>query len=43
LKERLANAGVEPLTNTPEEFGEFLKSEIARFAKVIKVAGIKPE
>jgi tripartite-type tricarboxylate transporter receptor subunit TctC len=43
LKERLANAGVEPLVNTPDEFAEFLKSEIARFAKVIKIAGIKPD
>jgi len=43
VKERLANAGVEPLVNTPEQFGEFIKSEIARYAKVVKTAGIKPE
>jgi tripartite-type tricarboxylate transporter receptor subunit TctC len=43
LVERLAAAGVEPLTNTPDEFAEFLKSEIVRFAKVVKTAGIKPE
>ena len=40
LKQRLANSGVEPLTSTPEQFAEFIKSEIVRYAKVIKDAGI---
>lgn len=43
LKERLANAGVEPLTNTPEQFAAFIKSETVRYAKAIKDAGIKLE
>jgi tripartite-type tricarboxylate transporter receptor subunit TctC len=43
LQERLAGAGVEPLTNTPEQFSEFLRAEIARYANVIRAAGIKPE
>jgi tripartite-type tricarboxylate transporter receptor subunit TctC len=43
LKQRLANSGVEPLTSTPEHFAEFIKSEIVRYAKVIKDAGIKIE
>jgi tripartite-type tricarboxylate transporter receptor subunit TctC len=43
LKERLAGAGIEPMTSTPEQFGNFIRSENARFAKVIKDAGIKPE
>jgi tripartite-type tricarboxylate transporter receptor subunit TctC len=43
LKERLANAGVDPLTNTPEQFADFIKSEIARFAKIVKDARIKTE
>jgi tripartite-type tricarboxylate transporter receptor subunit TctC len=43
LKQRLANAGVEPLVSTPEHFAGFIKSEIARYAKVIKDAGIKIE
>jgi tripartite-type tricarboxylate transporter receptor subunit TctC len=41
LKQRLANAGVEPLVSTPEHFAGFIKSEIVRYAKVIKDAGIK--
>jgi tripartite-type tricarboxylate transporter receptor subunit TctC len=43
MQPRLAQAGVEPLTSTPEEFGNFIKSEAARFDKVIKEAGIKGE
>jgi tripartite-type tricarboxylate transporter receptor subunit TctC len=43
VQERFAAVGFEPMTNTPEEFGEFLKSEIARFAKIVKTAGIKAD
>ena len=32
--------GLEPLADTPEQFSEFLKSEIARWGKVIKEANI---
>ncbi|MDB5811510.1 MAG: hypothetical protein JWN94_3632 [Betaproteobacteria bacterium] len=43
MQPRLAQAGVEPLTSTPDEFGKFIQSEAARFDKVIKEAGIKGE
>ena len=43
VRERLTTAGVEPMTNTPEQFASFIKSETVRYAKVIKDAGIKPE
>jgi tripartite-type tricarboxylate transporter receptor subunit TctC len=43
LKQRLAAAGVEPLVSSPEQFAEFIKSEIVRYAKVVKDAGIKIE
>jgi len=43
MKERLAAAGVESLTSTPEGFGNYIRSEAARFAKVIKEAGIKAD
>jgi tripartite-type tricarboxylate transporter receptor subunit TctC len=43
MQPRFATAGIEPLTSTPEEFGNFIKSEASRFAKVIKDAGIKGE
>jgi tripartite-type tricarboxylate transporter receptor subunit TctC len=43
LRERFAGAGIEPLTSTPEHFGNFIRSETVRYAKVIKDAGITPE
>ncbi len=43
VKERFAAQGVDPIGSTPEEFAAFLKSEVARWAKVVKAAGIKPE
>jgi len=43
MKERLAGVGIEPLTDTPEQFASFIRSETARFHKVIKDAGIKAE
>ncbi len=41
MQGKLATNGVHPLTGSPEKFGNFIKSEAARFAKVIKEAGIK--
>lgn len=43
VKERLMNDGAEPVGNTPEQFGDFIKSDIAKWGKVFKTAGIKPE
>lgn len=43
VRERMAAAGLDPLTSTPEEFADFIKTEIARWAKVIKDANIKIE
>lgn len=43
MKSKLAANGVDPLTGTPEQFGNFIRSEAARFAKVIKEAGIKAD
>lgn len=43
MKERLASSGVDPLVSTPEHFASFIKSETARYAKVVKDAGLKPQ
>jgi tripartite-type tricarboxylate transporter receptor subunit TctC len=43
VKDRLLAEGAEPVGNTPEQFGEFIKSEIAKWGKVIRAAGIKTE
>ena len=41
--EKLATAGVEIQTTSPEEWGRFVQSEIDKWAKVVKTAGIKLE
>jgi len=43
LREKLADQGFEPVGNSPEEFGAYIKSEIAKWSKVIRDAGIRPE
>jgi tripartite-type tricarboxylate transporter receptor subunit TctC len=43
MKERLLNAGIEPLGGTPEQFASFIRTETQRFARVIKEAGIPPQ
>jgi tripartite-type tricarboxylate transporter receptor subunit TctC len=42
-RERLVDQGFEPVGNSPEEFGAYIKSEIAKWDKVIRDAGIRPE
>jgi tripartite-type tricarboxylate transporter receptor subunit TctC len=39
-RERLASYGLIPAPGTPEELGQYLKTEIARWSKVVKAAGI---
>ena len=41
LRQKYADLGVEPVSSTPEYFGDFIKSESARYAKLIKDANIK--
>ena len=41
VTDRFLKLGVEPRPGTPEQFGDLVKSEVARWAKVIKDAGIK--
>jgi hypothetical protein len=38
---RLGDAGMEVVANTPTEFAAVIKSELPRWAKLIKEAGIK--
>lgn len=40
-RERILGVGAEPKHTTPEEFGALIRSELARWAKVIKAAGVK--
>jgi tripartite-type tricarboxylate transporter receptor subunit TctC len=43
MREQLAKLGYEAVGGTPEEFDAFFREEVARWAKVIKDAGIKAE
>ena len=43
LKERLAGEGVEVVASSSEEFAAYLRAETAKWAKVVKSAGIEPE
>ena len=43
IQERLAQTGIEPVGNTPEQAKRFLDAEIAKWAKVITAAGVKAE
>src|SRR5260221_360371 len=43
LHARLADQGFDPVGSSPEEFGAYIKSEILKWGKVIRDAGIRPE
>jgi tripartite-type tricarboxylate transporter receptor subunit TctC len=40
VRAQLEKQGAEPLTSTPEEFGTYIGQEIAKWAQVVKQAGI---
>jgi tripartite-type tricarboxylate transporter receptor subunit TctC len=43
VRDKLVAQGVVPVGNTPEEFAAFIRAESARWAKVVKAAGIKAD
>jgi tripartite-type tricarboxylate transporter receptor subunit TctC len=43
VRTTLFNQGLDPAPGTPEQFGAYIKSERAKWAKVIKESGAKPE
>lgn len=43
VRERLVQLGAESAANTPEEFAAFTRSELSKYAKLVKDAGIQPE
>jgi tripartite-type tricarboxylate transporter receptor subunit TctC len=38
---RFAGLMAEPVTNSPDEFGNFMKAELAKYEKVVKLSGAK--
>ncbi|WP_326541772.1 tripartite tricarboxylate transporter substrate binding protein [Pseudorhodoferax sp.] len=43
VRERMLAAGVEPVGGTPEQYAAFIGSEMVKWGKVAKAAGIEPE
>jgi len=43
LREKLAVQGAEPLGSTPEEYGAYVRKELARWASVVKATGVTLE
>jgi tripartite-type tricarboxylate transporter receptor subunit TctC len=43
LKQRLAQQAFEPTITTPEEFGAYILNEQAKYAKIVKLIGLKPD
>jgi len=43
VKARFGKLGVDVVAGTPEHFSQFLKSEVARWAKVVQDANIKAD
>lgn len=38
-REHFLKLGMRPMSSTPEEFGKYLRAEIAKWAPIIKAAG----
>jgi len=40
IRQRMSDAGAEPVGSTPAQFGEFIRSEIAKYRKIVKETSI---
>jgi tripartite-type tricarboxylate transporter receptor subunit TctC len=43
VSERLIAIGLEPVMSDANEFSEFVKTEITKWSKVVKAAGLQPD
>jgi len=43
VKRKFADLGVDAVSSTPEQFVTFLRADVAKYAKLIKEAGIKAQ
>jgi tripartite-type tricarboxylate transporter receptor subunit TctC len=41
VREKLVEAGSDPLTMTPDEFTKFLRADIEKWGRVVKAAGVR--
>src|SRR6185436_18452218 len=43
IKDRLSREGAEPTPMSPEQFSQFIQSEVAKYAAIIKEAGVRAD
>jgi tripartite-type tricarboxylate transporter receptor subunit TctC len=43
LLERYSASGLEPIGSTPEQFGTYIRSEVDKWTKVVRAAGVRVE
>ncbi len=43
LREKFIQQGADPIGNTPEEFGQYMKEETAKWAKIVKASGAQAD
>jgi tripartite-type tricarboxylate transporter receptor subunit TctC len=43
VRKRFIDLGADPIGSTPDELAAYIRNELAKWGKVIKAAGIKPE
>ena len=43
MRDKFIQQGADPIGNTPEEFGQYMRDETAKWAKVVKASGAKAD
>jgi len=43
IRERLSGLGMEAVGGTPEQYSSHIKDEVAKYARIVKAAGIKAD
>lgn len=43
IREKFASNGAEPIGDSPEQYGEFIKQEVVRTGKIVKESGARAE
>jgi tripartite-type tricarboxylate transporter receptor subunit TctC len=43
LQEKFVTGGSEPESSTPEQFAQLIRDDVAKFARIVKSAGIVPQ
>jgi tripartite-type tricarboxylate transporter receptor subunit TctC len=42
IRDALSNQGAEPVTDTPDEFAAIVRADVAKWAKIVRATGAKP-